>query len=156
MKEKGILGVEVKNLKLIKDERGFLMEMLRSDDSLFRKFGQVYVSACNPGFAKGWHYHKKQTDNFIVLNGKARILLYDQRDDSPTKGNCMEFIASRENPILVSIPPGVLHGFEAIGKETAMVVNIPTELYNYNEPDEFRVHPFDNDIPIKWKAKKGG
>ncbi|MBN2052438.1 dTDP-4-dehydrorhamnose 3,5-epimerase family protein [Candidatus Woesearchaeota archaeon] len=156
MKEKGIVGVNVKNLRLIKDERGFLMEMLRCDDPLFKKFGQVYVSACNPGFVKGWHYHKKQTDNFIVVAGKGRILLYDQREDSATKGNSMEFIMSRDNPILLTIPPGVLHGFEALGKEVLMVVNIPTELYNYKEPDEFRVDPFKNDIPIKWKAKKGG
>ncbi len=150
-----IKGVEVKQLKLIKDERGFVMEMLRCDDEIFKKFGQVYVSACNPGYVKGWHHHKIQTDNFVVLEGKARILLYDDRKDSPTKGECMEFIVSREDPQLIQIPPGVLHGFETIGKKTIFVISVPTEPYNYKNPDEYRVDPFQNDIPVKWHAKKG-
>jgi dTDP-4-dehydrorhamnose 3,5-epimerase len=130
--------------------------MLRCDDPLFKKFGQVYVSACNPGYAKGWHYHKKQTDNFIVLEGKARILLYDDRKNSPTRGKHMEFIVSRENPMLITIPPGVLHGFEALEGEPIFVINVPTEPYDYKHPDEFRVDAFKNNIPIKWHAKKGG
>jgi len=149
-------GVTTKKLKPITDERGFLMEMLRCDEPAFKKFGQVYVSACNPEVVKGWHYHKKQTDNFIVLQGEARILLYDQRDDSPSKGKHMEFIVGIKDPLLITIPPGVLHGFEALGDKPIFVINIPTEPYKYSDPDEFRVDPFKNDIPIKWHAKKGG
>jgi dTDP-4-dehydrorhamnose 3,5-epimerase len=61
-----IQGVQVKQLKWITDERGKLMEMLRSDDPIFQKFGQVYVTTCYPGVVKAWHYHKKQDDNFVV------------------------------------------------------------------------------------------
>ena len=78
-------GVRVKQLKVIPDERGRLMEMLRSDDGLFQKFGQVYVSVAYPGVVKGWHYHKVQTDYFTIISGMMKVVLYDGRPDSATE-----------------------------------------------------------------------
>jgi len=150
-----IKGVKVKKLKLILDERGKVMEILRDDDDSFKKFGQVYMTTCNPGFVKGWHHHKTQTDNFTCVKGQIRLLLYDNRDDSETKGNSEEFVLGLDNPLLVQIPPGVLHGFESVGDEEAVIINTPTEHYNKGSPDEYRVAPFDNDIPLKWNNKKG-
>lgn len=150
-----IEGVYVKQLKKHVDERGFVMEMLRSDDSFFEKFGQNYVSVCNPGYVKGWHYHSKQRDNFAVIRGKGRLVLYDRREGSKTKGEVNEFIMGDDNTILVSVPKGVLHGFECIGNEPVYFVNCPSEPYSQEKPDEFRVDPFDNKIPFKWTAKKG-
>lgn len=150
-----IEGVKTKELKIIKDERGFLMEILRSDDELFKKFGQVYISVANHGYVKAWHYHKIQTDNFVCVKGKARVGLYDNREGSKTKGNAQEFILSFDNPVILQIPPGVFHGFEAAGEEEACVLNIPTEVYNYDQPDELRADPFDNKIPFKWNACRG-
>jgi dTDP-4-dehydrorhamnose 3,5-epimerase len=150
-----IEGVHVKKLKVIRDERGFLMEMMRSDDKFFEKFGQLYTSVCNPGYVKGWHWHKKQTDNFAVVCGMGRVVLYDRRADSKTKGEVNEFEIGKDNPVFVSIPPGVLHGIECIGYEPCYLVNCPTELYDYDNPDEFRVDPFSKEVPYAWKAKKG-
>ena len=149
-------GVEIKKLNIIKDERGYLMEILRCDDKLFKKFGQVYLTACNPGYVKGWHYHKKQTDNFVCVKGEVRIGLYDNREDSRTREKVEEFIIGEKNPLLVQIPPGVIHGFESNIDGESVIVNIPTKKYDYNNPDEFRIDPFDNNIPLKWKSKKGG
>jgi dTDP-4-dehydrorhamnose 3,5-epimerase len=150
-----IKGVHVKKLKVIKDERGLLMEMMRSDDSFFTRFGQVYTSVCNPGFVKGWHWHKVQTDNFVVVHGMGHVSLYDRRKDSPTYGELQDFEMGEDNPILVSIPPGVLHGIECIGDRPCYLVNCPTETYDYDQPDEFRVDPFSREVPNTWKAKKG-
>lgn len=150
-----VKGVVIKKLKPMQDERGFLMEMLRSDDPFFRKFGQSYVTTCNPGYVKAWHYHSKQTDNFTVVKGNLRILIHDSRPSSHTKGKSMEIFAGEKNPVLVSIPPGVHHGFENLDNEPAYVINCPTEPYNREKPDEFRLDPFDNDIPVKWKNRKG-
>ena len=86
-------GVKIKDLKVIKDERGYLMEMLRCDDKIFDRFGQVYLSVCVPGFVKGWHYHKAQTDYFVVVKGNAKIVLYDDREGSKTKGKVQEFFS---------------------------------------------------------------
>lgn len=148
-------GVMVKKLKVIADERGRLMEILRSDDEMYSRFGQVYMTTAYPGVVKGWHYHKRQSDNMAVVQGMMKIVLYDGREGSPTFGEVNELFAGVHNPILVHIPPLVYHGFKCISGEEAIVVNTPTEAYDYREPDEFRVHPHDNPIPYHWERKDG-
>ena len=150
-----IEGVKVKKLKVIPDERGRLMEMLRFDDDIFIKFGQIYMTCAYPGVVKGWHYHKLQYDNFVVVKGMMKVVLYDSREDSPTKGMVNEFFMGDHNPILLQIPPYVYHGFKCISEIEAIVVNCPTEVYNYQDPDEYRLHPHDNDIPYDWSRKDG-
>ncbi len=150
-----IKGVVVKKLRVIPDERGRLMEILRSDDEMFSRFGQVYMTTAHPGVVKGWHYHKKQSDNMAVVKGMMKIVLYDSRDDSPTKGEVNEFFVGELNPILVHIPPLVFHGFKCVSADEAIVINTPTEKYDYREPDEFRVDPHANDIPYNWDRRDG-
>ncbi len=146
-----IAGVKVKELKVIPDERGRLMEILRSDDGFFEKFGQVYITTALPGIVKAWHYHRKQTDHFLCVIGKARVALYDSREDSSTFKEINEFVLELANPFLLKIPPLVYHGFKCVSDGEAAIMNIPTELYNYDNPDEFRVDPYKNDIPYDWK-----
>ena len=148
-------GVKVKRLKVIPDERGFLMEMMRDDDEFFQKFGQVYLSVVYPGVVKGWHYHRKQTDHFVFVKGMAKVVLYDGRDDSATKGEVNEFFMGEQNPILLVIPPLVLHGMKGIGTEPAYLVNTPTEHYEYDDPDEHRVDPNGDEVPYDWGRKDG-
>jgi len=148
-------GVRIKNLKVIPDERGRLSEILRNDDAVYEKFGQVYVTTAYPGVVKGWHYHRVLSDNMAVVKGMMKIVLYDSRDNSPTKGEVNEFFAGVYNPILIHIPPLVYHGFKCIGTEEAIVVNVPTEKYNYENPDEYRIDPHNNDIPYDWNLKEG-
>jgi len=146
-------GVRVKQLRLIPDERGFLMELLRSDGELFEEFGQVYVTVAYPGAVKAWHYHEKQTDFFSCIKGMAKVVLYDRRRDSKTKGEVNEFFIGELNPILLRIPAGIAHGFKATGAKEAYIINCPNKLYNYDKPDEFRI-PFDSkEIPYKWDLK---
>ena len=148
-------GVKVKPLKVIPDERGRLMEIMRCDDEIFEKFGMVYMTTGYPGVVKAWHYHKLQDDHFAVVKGMMKIALYDDRDGSTTRGEVNEFFLGVHNPIMLKIPKGVYHGFKAIGGEEAIVINIPTEPYNREAPDEFRLDPHDNDIPYDWDRKDG-
>jgi len=150
-----IEGVRLKKLTVRPDERGRLMEVLRSDDEMFIKFGQVYATTAYPGVVKAWHYHKVQTDNLAVVKGMMKIALYDPRDGSPTKGQVDEFFIGEHNPALVQIPSLVYHGFKCISEEEAIAINCPTEVYNYAQPDEYRVDPHDNDIPYDWARKDG-
>jgi len=150
-----INGVSVKPLRVLCDERGRLMEMLRRDDDLFKGFGQAYMTTAYPGVVKAWHYHRKQWDHFVVVAGMMKVVLYDARDDSPTRGDVDEYFLGEHNPILVQIPPLVYHGFKCISEREAVVINCPTEVYNYAEPDEYRVDPHDNDIPYNWARKDG-
>ena len=144
-----------RRLRVIPDERGYLMEMLRSDWEEYDKFGQVYVTAVYPGVVKGWHYHKIQTDHFVCVQGMAKVVLYDGRDGSLTHGEINQFFIGALDPVLVKIPPGVMHGFKGISPEVALIVNVPTELYNYQEPDEYRLPAHTDEIPYDWSRKDG-
>ena len=150
-----IEGVKVRQLRQIHDDRGYLMEMLRSDWPEFQKFGQCYITIAYPDVVKGWHYHKVQTDNFVVVSGTAKVVCYDNREGSKTRGQVNEFFPGERNPILIQIPPLVVHGFKAIGGEPAYLVNVPTELYKYEGPDEYRMPYNTPDIPYEWDVKMG-
>jgi dTDP-4-dehydrorhamnose 3,5-epimerase len=150
-----IEGVTTRKLRVIPDERGYLMEMLRNDWEEFERFGQVYLTAVYPGVVKGWHYHKLQSDHFICVQGMAKVVLYDGRSDSPTHGEINEFFMGSLNPILLKIPPGVMHGFKGISEEMTLIVNVPTELYKYGEPDEYRLPAHTDQIPYDWNRKDG-
>ncbi len=150
-----IEGVRVKRLKVIPDERGCLMEMLRNDDDLFTRFGQVYMTTAYPGVVKAWHYHKHQTDHFVVVHGMAKVVLYDGRPESTTHGQINEFFMGMRNPILLQIPEGVHHGFKCISPGEAIIINCPTATYNYEAPDEYRLRPDTDAIPYDWGRKDG-
>jgi dTDP-4-dehydrorhamnose 3,5-epimerase len=150
-----IHGVKTKALRLVPDERGWLMEILRADDAdLFTKFGQVYVSATYPGVVKAWHYHREQVDNFACIAGMVKLVLVDTRPDSPTKGVTNEFFVGVQNPMLVQVPNLVYHGWKCVSPETSLVVNVPNEPYSYTEPDEYRLAAHDT-LPYDWARKDG-
>jgi dTDP-4-dehydrorhamnose 3,5-epimerase len=146
-----IEGVVTKQLKQVTDERGWLIEILRNDWEHFQKFGQVYITAAYPQVVKAWHMHKKQTDNIACVKGMIKLVLYDGREKSKTKNEINEFVIGERNLLLVKIPPGIWHGFKTITEENALVLNVPTELYNYNQPDEYRLPPNTDKIPYDWK-----
>jgi dTDP-4-dehydrorhamnose 3,5-epimerase len=148
-----IHDVIVKKLAVHADERGRLMEMLRCDDELFVKFGQAYLTTAYPGVVKAWHYHKRQVDHFVVVFGMMKVVLYDARENSPTKGLVNEFFMGVHNQVLLQIPAGVYHGFKCISDTEALVINIPTELYNYSEPDEYRIPAHSTEIPYDWSRQ---
>lgn len=146
-----IKGVKIKKLKIIPDERGRLMEILRRDEKMFKSFGQVYMTTARPGVVKAWHYHRKQEDNFTCVHGKMRLALYDARKNSPTRGEVNEFVLSLDGPMLVTIPKMVYHGFKCVSDCEAVVINTPTKAYDHKNPDEYRIDPYDNDIPYDWR-----
>ncbi len=154
-KSKLIAGVRLKPLRVIPDDRGRLMEMLRADDDLFIQFGQAYLTAAYPGVVKGWHYHKKQTDHFVVVRGMMKIVCYDDRKNSSTCGQVNEFFLGDHNPQLLQIPPLVWHGFKCISDHEALCINLPTETYDYKNPDEFRLPAHTKKIPYDWSRKDG-
>ena len=145
-----IQGMQMKPLKIIADERGRLFEIIRRDEPLFKKFGQVYCTTVQFGVVKGWHYHKKQIDNFVCVGGMIKLVAYDSRPNSSTKGQVDELFLGVHNPILVQIPAGVYHGFKGISHPESIVLNVPTEPYHHKKPDEYRMDPHHNDIPYSW------
>ncbi len=148
-------GVKTKPMRVIPDERGWLMEILRSDErELFTRFGQVYLSATYPGVVKAWHYHRQQVDNFACVAGMVKLVLVDTRSGSPTEGAVNEFFLGSQNPTLVQVPNLVYHGWKCISQEVALVVNVPSELYRYDDPDEYRLAPHGT-LPYDWTRVDG-
>jgi dTDP-4-dehydrorhamnose 3,5-epimerase len=148
-----IQGVKIKQLKPIPDERGRLMEMIRKDDDIFVKFGQIYMTTVNPGTVKAWHFHKLQLDNFVVVKGMLKLVLYDSRPKSKTNGEVNEFFMGEHNNIAVQIPKNVYHGFKGISETETIVINMPTESYNPKNPDEYRLPAHTKEIPYEWARK---
>jgi dTDP-4-dehydrorhamnose 3,5-epimerase len=150
-----IKDVKVKQLKFIPDERGRLTEILKCDEEMFSKFGQVYLTTTYPGVVKAWHFHKKQDDFITCLKGMLKLVLYDDREGSPTKGEVNQFFIGDYNPSLVKVPKMIYHGWKCVSTEEALVINVPTEAYNPKEPDEYRIDPHKNEIPYDWERKDG-
>jgi dTDP-4-dehydrorhamnose 3,5-epimerase len=146
-------GVSVKALRRISDERGLIMHMLRSDDPEFQQFGEIYFSTIYPGVIKAWHLHSEMALNYAVVVGMIKLVLYDQRDGSPTKGEIQELYIGQENYQLVTIPPNIWNGFKGIGTHMAVVANCATIPH---DPAEIsRIDPFDPSIGYDWGLKNG-
>ncbi len=146
-----IQGVLILPLKQIPDERGKIMHMLRSDDEHFEKFGEIYFSVIYPGVIKGWHIHTEMILNYAVVQGTIKLVLYDDRADSPTRGEIMEIFPGEANYSLIKVPPNVWNGFKGIGTTAAIVANCSTIPHR---PDEIRrLDPFQNHIPYNWDLK---
>ena len=146
-------GVQIVPLLQIPDERGKVMRMLRHTDPQFREFGEVYFSVVLPGAIKGWHLHRRMTINYAVPYGRIKLVLYDSRSDSPTKGELMELFIGEQNYCLVQIPPGITNGYKAYGDKMAILANCATMPHDRNEL--IYIDPFNNDIPYDWKLKHG-
>lgn len=143
-------GVVVTPLKLLPNERGRLMEVQRSDDPGFRGFGQVYVTQSFNGVVKAWYRHARQVDQIAAISGLAKLVLFDSREDSASKGSVNEIVFGELAPKLVLIPPGIWHGFKAIGQGDSLFLHLNTVPFNPDAPDEERVPADDPSIPYRW------
>ncbi len=144
-------GVVLTPLKQIFDERGKVMHMLDVNSSTFSSFGEIYFSCTYPGVVKAWHLHKEMTLNYAVIQGEIKIVLFDDRPTSPTRGQVEEIFVSPENYMLVTVPPKVWNGFKCVGLETAIVANCATIPHDPSEIS--RLEPTDSSIPYSWDLK---
>ncbi len=150
-----IEGVVVRCLQVIPDDRGRLMEILRSDDELFTEFGQVYVTTTYPGVVKAWHMHKEQTDHMCAVAGMFRLAMFDDREGSPSRGKIDEVYMGLHNPVLVRIPAGVFHGWLCVSECEGIVINVPDRPYGRENPDEYRLPPDTDKIDYDWGRRVG-
>lgn len=148
-----IEGVKIKELEVHQDDRGILMELLRSDESLLEKFGQTTFTIAYPGVIKAFHWHHKQDDFWFVAAGSAQIVLYDRRPKSKTKGKTQVIYANPDNRVLIKIPRGVVHGYKVLGSEPLLLFYHTTSPYNPKKPDEERIAYDDPEIGFDWQTK---
>jgi len=146
-------GVIVTPLKKIVDERGMIMHMLKKTDPAFTEFGEIYFSCGEVGAIKAWHIHKEMTLNDCCLVGMVKLVIYDCRENSTTKGNLMELFIGENNYCVVQIPPGVANGYKAFGDKMAIVANCASMPHEKGEL--IYIDPFENDIPYDWELRHG-
>jgi dTDP-4-dehydrorhamnose 3,5-epimerase len=148
-----IEGVRITPLRQIPDERGSIMHMLREDAPHFERFGEIYFSWVFPGAIKAWHLHKEMTLNYAVPVGRIKMVLYDDRDGSATRGELMEVFVGDGRYDLITVPPLVWNGFKGVGTDKALVANCSSIAHR---PDEIvRMDPFTDRIPYSWDLKHG-
>ena len=126
-------GVKITRLNKIEDERGSVLPMLRSDSAIFKSFGEIYFSTIFENSIKAWHLHKNSTLNYACVKGKVKLVLFDDRKNSSTKGNYQELILSPENYFLVTIPHNIWNGFKGLGKSESIIANCLTLPHDENE-----------------------
>ena len=146
-------GVRIIPLRQIVDERGKIMHMLKSTDEHFISFGEIYFSTAWPGAIKGWHVHRSMTVNNAVVSGRAKLVMYDLRESSPTRGEIQEVFIGEDNYALVQIPPGIANGYKAYGDKPVILANCATEPHDPQEIE--RIDPFTSDIPYDWSLRHG-
>ena len=146
-----IEDVKVIRLRRIPDERGTVYHMLNCTDPHFVQFGEIYFSTVYPGVIKGWHKHREMTLNYACIFGRVKLVLYDEREGSPTKESLTEILLGPENYSLVIIPPEVWNGFKGMSEPYAIVANCCT--HPHDPSRSTRLDPFENHIPYDWAVK---
>lgn len=146
-----IEGVQVIPLRRIPDERGTIYHMLKRSDPHFKAFGEIYFSTIYPGVVKGWHLHRNMTLHYACIHGRVKLVIYDDREGSKTKGELTELFLGPDDYSLVIVPPGLWNGFKCMGTEAAIMadlIDIP-----HQESDSIRVDPHGSDIPYDWATR---
>lgn len=152
-------GVLIKTLKVWEDkpdldqpnvELGIFMEVLRDNDEMMTKFGQSNFTIAYKDNIKAFHWHKMQDDLWFLASGRAAIVLYDQREGSPTKGVTEVIYGGTDDYKLVLIPVGVVHGYKVLSNDPCLLFYHVTKAYNAKNPDEERIDPFDKTINFNW------
>ena len=138
-------GVLVVPLRIIADERGAVMHMLRADAPHFKGFGEVYFSTVKQGAIKGWRRHKRMTQNLAVPAGRVQLALYDDRPGSLTHGKTQDVVLGPQATYaLVSVPPGVWSAFKGLAENESVIANCASIGH---EPDEGETRPL-SDPPV--------
>lgn len=148
-------GVQVIPLARIPDERGTVLHMLKRTDPHFREFGEIYFSTVYPGVVKGWHWHEEMGLNYACVLGRVKLVLFDEREGSPTKGQLMELFLGPDNYHLVVVPPKIWNGFKGMPGEHpySIVANCATQPHVPGQPKSKRLDPYRNHIPYDWARK---
>lgn len=144
-----IKDVIITKLKIIKDERGSVMHMMRNDSNIFKSFGEIYFSTIYKNSIKAWHLHKEATLNYACVKGRVKLVLFDDRTQSSSKGVYEEIILSPQNYFLITIPSNIWNGFKGLDKDESIIancLNLP-----HNEKEMVREDPFSKKFNYDWK-----
>ena len=151
--DKTIDGVSVREVRHVPRDHGVITEIFRPEwDPTGLPVVHIYQSRLYPGALGAWSCHQRSTDRLFVNQGQLKIVLFDGREDSKTNGLIMELHAGDARPSLIVVPPGVWHGLQNLGSTDALILNCPTEAYDYKDPDHYRLAYDSAEIPYAWNV----
>ena len=151
-----IEGVQIHEVLHVPRDHGIVTEMYRPEwDPTGKPVVQAYQSRLFPGAIGAWSCHQRQTDRLFVNQGHLKVVLYDGREGTSSSGRVFEHHTGDARPSFVVIPPGVWHGLQNLGASDALVMNFPTEAYDYADPDHWRLSMETPEIPYKWPSHGG-
>jgi len=147
-----IKGVIIKELNKHSDDRGWLCEIFRKDESSLQP-AMSYISVTNPGVSRGPHEHNEQSDMFVFLGpGKFRLYLWENREGEDNYRELKTYDFGGDKPVSVIVPPGVVHGYKCISDEPALSINLPDRLYKGEEKkDEVDEVRWEQDVNSPFK-----
>jgi dTDP-4-dehydrorhamnose 3,5-epimerase len=155
-RQQSVEGVHFRPTRPVPHEDGFLTEVARASWEILAEqpVTQVHLTTTFPERIRAWGLHQISIDRLYVVAGLVKIVVFDGRADSPTQGHLTELVVSERNPGLLIIPPNLYHGWKNIGTTEAIIINMPTEMYNYEDPDALDL-PWDSEaarrlIPYTW------
>lgn len=148
-----IAGVKIKKIVQYADDRGFFAEILKDGEETFHEVKQTSYTETFPGVIKAFHWHKEQWDSWFCCKGNIQAVLFDMREGSKTKGETQVVYMGEHNPVVLAIPPGVAHGYRALGTKKIGLFYHTSKSYNQSTPDEERI-PFDDpSIGFDWNTQ---
>jgi dTDP-4-dehydrorhamnose 3,5-epimerase len=153
----GIEGVLLERPPRHVDHRGSLFEAANCGHPFWSEpiVHSEWV-VCAPGMIKGWGMHLESVDRYVVGTGRMRVVLHDARADSPTYRKFAQFHFSDESPGWLRIPTGVWHAAQNYGDQQAIFLNFPTDTHRYDDPDKYRIDPYDrSQIDFDWTIRGG-
>jgi len=145
-----ITGLGISALGQISDNRGTLLHMIRKDSHNFHGFGECYFSEILPGAVKAWKFHLKQTQNLAVPVGRVRLVVFDDREGSITKGQIQIVNLGRPDCYYrITIPPQLWYGFSCISAVPALITNFADIPHDPAESSTIQVD--EAKIPYQWQ-----
>jgi len=144
-------GVIIRPLRRIPDERGTIMHGVRDDNALSH-MGEVYFKRLYAGVVNGWHAHETLELNYICLTGMIKLVLYDLREESPTKGALQEIYFGDDNYCMVHVPPGIANGSKGMAKPWSLMCNVASHAHDPSLKYR-RIDPHSGEIPYDWARK---
>lgn len=144
-------GVQIIPKRRIPDERGTIFHMVSSKDDHFDRFGEIYFSTIYKDAIKGWHLHHEMSLNYVCIEGRIKLVIYDDRESSSTRGELMEIFLGPDDYSLVIVPPDVWNGFKGMTDPYAIVANCCTHAHDPRRSE--RLDPFENEIPYDWARR---
>jgi dTDP-4-dehydrorhamnose 3,5-epimerase len=148
-------GLIFRMTRPVAHDDGHVTEVARASWSeLAAPIVQVHITTTLPGRIRAWGLHSQGTDRLFVASGLVRIVVFDGRNKSPTKGRMNVFTISEKNPGLLVVPPNLYHGWKNIGCSEAVIINMPDRMYDYESPDALDL-PWDSEaaqslVPYRW------